>query len=599
MGIAFNISQLSQPEGSQFVGFKSSNVYTALERTISVKDYGAVGDGITDDSAAFIAARTAAAGKKIHVPAGTYKLNNVLSSSEDLILEGDGDATVLDFTGTISGGNYALEAIGTATQIEELSGTQNVGSSTVLFVSAPTLSVGDVFVIYNPTDSSWSGFRTDYRAGEWCETESIATNTVTLKNPLYDTYVAANVDVYKISGPKVHLANFKIKGTTILGLIKTTFCTDVSIENISATHANDSIIYIDRCFNVNITNPKLKNVGDGGDDYAIAIGNSQHVRTFGGNLYARRHPVTHGGGSGVCTVPVRDSRVIGSLLKNDIASGVSTADFHGNVEDSSFENCTIHGGIGFAGKNNSANNCVITADSGGKCVYHSEVKGGRLGAKNCKFITYVDPDTAGRSIYDIGSNNTAITSLTTEPVTFYANNCEVYGRNLSASTIFSLFANSGTTQKVNFDFDKIAFDVNTLSTILRTQVSSGTAASDFIIVNNITNAPSGTALHVAVGSSYLNFPHRLQRQSGSESISAGTGTSSTLGTLVSYKYTYPRTPHVRAGGLAPFNNNVVANPGLNFVSSTQIRPYVYSADGTNWNATTAVVVNWTAEISEI
>ncbi len=82
-----------------------------MRETVSVKDFGAVGDGVTDDSAAFIAARAAANGKRIYAPAGTYKLNQVVTGSTDLIFEGDGPSTILDFTGTVTGGNYALEAI--------------------------------------------------------------------------------------------------------------------------------------------------------------------------------------------------------------------------------------------------------------------------------------------------------------------------------------------------------------------------------------------------------------------------------------------------------------------------------------------------------
>ncbi|SMX31553.1 glycosyl hydrolase family 28-related protein [Actibacterium lipolyticum] len=43
---------------------------------VDVRDFGAVGDGVTDDSAAFEAADTAANGRSVLVPAGTYLLNN-------------------------------------------------------------------------------------------------------------------------------------------------------------------------------------------------------------------------------------------------------------------------------------------------------------------------------------------------------------------------------------------------------------------------------------------------------------------------------------------------------------------------------------------
>ncbi len=46
---------------------------------VDVRDYGAVGDGVTDDTAAFLAANTAAAGREILVPEGTYALSETVT----------------------------------------------------------------------------------------------------------------------------------------------------------------------------------------------------------------------------------------------------------------------------------------------------------------------------------------------------------------------------------------------------------------------------------------------------------------------------------------------------------------------------------------
>lgn len=594
-----NASLVSYTAG--YAGSVAQTVQSKLEQYISVKDFGAVGDGVTDDSDAFIAARTAAAatGKMVYAPAGRYKLNKAITSSEDLNLMGDGPSTVLDFTGTVTGGSYALEAIGTATQIQNLTGTQNEGLNTVVFASAPSLAVGDVFVIYNPTDYSWSGFRSYYRAGEWCEVESISGSTVTVKNQLYASYAAADVDVYKITGPNVTLRDFSIVGTTILGLIHTEFCINPLIENVTADHANDSAVYFDRCFHATASNLIINNVGDGGDDYGIAVGNSQHVHIQGGYLYSRRHAVTHGGTDGICAVPVRDSRTIGAVLKNDPASGVEDFDFHGNVEDCSAIDCTIYGGAVLGGKNVELVNCHITADSGGRCVYHSEVKGGYFGSTNCKFTTYVDPTAGGRGIYDIGGNSASVTSDTDEDVTFFIRGCRLFARNISSSAAFCLFLNSGATVKTNFEISGLTGDVNDINSILRTSLDSGTADSDFIIVDNISGFPSGTRLHAAPDSVYINFPHRLQKQTGKESISATSGTHYTFGTTVNFKYPYPRAPQAFAGGTNLFSGNVAAIPGLHGLSETQIRPWVYSADATDWNTTSLITVDWIALIDEV
>jgi hypothetical protein len=56
---------------------------------VNVKDFGAVGDGTTDDAAAIQAAITASAGKRLYFPAGTYVVGTTLTFVSNLLLSGD------------------------------------------------------------------------------------------------------------------------------------------------------------------------------------------------------------------------------------------------------------------------------------------------------------------------------------------------------------------------------------------------------------------------------------------------------------------------------------------------------------------------------
>ena len=60
---------------------------------VSVKDYGAVGDGTTDDTAAIQAAVTAAS--QVFIPPGTYKISSAIVLPANVELYGNGDASVL------------------------------------------------------------------------------------------------------------------------------------------------------------------------------------------------------------------------------------------------------------------------------------------------------------------------------------------------------------------------------------------------------------------------------------------------------------------------------------------------------------------------
>ncbi|WP_420860463.1 glycosyl hydrolase family 28-related protein [Algirhabdus cladophorae] len=55
---------------------------------VDVKDFGAIGDGITDDSAAFNAADAASDGRRVFVPAGVYFLGNNVTMDSSVTFEG-------------------------------------------------------------------------------------------------------------------------------------------------------------------------------------------------------------------------------------------------------------------------------------------------------------------------------------------------------------------------------------------------------------------------------------------------------------------------------------------------------------------------------
>jgi hypothetical protein len=112
---------LAASGGANLVGFLSSGT-GATARTVqsknrdivSVKDFGAVGNGTTDDSAAFNAAITYASsigGATVWVPAGTYVATSVVPKS-NVTISADG-ATITSPTGRVI--SYAYDVNNTAT----------------------------------------------------------------------------------------------------------------------------------------------------------------------------------------------------------------------------------------------------------------------------------------------------------------------------------------------------------------------------------------------------------------------------------------------------------------------------------------------------
>lgn len=105
---------------------------------INVKDFGAKGDGVADDSTSIRQACSAAAGavgKTLYVPAGTYLMGTRLAVPRGLVVKGDGDASWLKGPLTVGGSDsYESLKIGRAGYACYISGVKGVTFSKVRFV---------------------------------------------------------------------------------------------------------------------------------------------------------------------------------------------------------------------------------------------------------------------------------------------------------------------------------------------------------------------------------------------------------------------------------------------------------------------------------
>jgi hypothetical protein len=103
-------------------GATSRTLQNKLRDVISVKDFGAVGDGVADDTVAIQAALTAGTGKSVYLPAGTYKTTAVLNVYESTCFFAEKGTGIISVTPTasaatvnsgilISGNNVVIDGI--------------------------------------------------------------------------------------------------------------------------------------------------------------------------------------------------------------------------------------------------------------------------------------------------------------------------------------------------------------------------------------------------------------------------------------------------------------------------------------------------------
>lgn len=113
-----SLIDLAASSGSSLIGFiqsgtgsVSSTVQTKLRESVSVKDFGAVGDGVTNDTAAIQAAATAAAGKKLYFPASSssYVINSAINISSNTTVYGDGPGSSIKL-GTNNTNGFLVDA---------------------------------------------------------------------------------------------------------------------------------------------------------------------------------------------------------------------------------------------------------------------------------------------------------------------------------------------------------------------------------------------------------------------------------------------------------------------------------------------------------
>jgi parallel beta-helix repeat protein len=341
-----------------------------LGEFVSVKDFGAVGDGVTDDTAAIQTAIDAiASGGELVFPPGTYKITSTISktfaNNVTIGIRGYGakiDGTAV--TGSTAGETVLLTLAGSRSTSSLLNASPSKNDTTITTSSSVYATNNDV-VLITSTDL-WNPSRAYYYKGELAEVVTVSGNTLNVSNPLFDGYTAATTTVHKLNMPTISVEGLEIEMDANQIALSVQYTRNPTIRNCKVYGARYTGIQLLYCFGGNVEN---NNVFDSwysgtGTSYNISLSSCQGTSVKGNLLHQARHNITSGGNE-----PCRNLLYFGNLCKMHPSApdGPMSIDMHGNTELSSIIG-NVCEGIIIAGINILIQGNTVTGNAVGGAV---------------------------------------------------------------------------------------------------------------------------------------------------------------------------------------------------------------------------------------
>ena len=331
-------------------GAVSRSVESVLRDTVSVKDFGAVGDGVTDDTAAIQAAINT--GEAIvSLAGGTYRVDSTITIRSDLILE---DGT-LDF-GNATAGDTCLSADGTRTETQALTGNATEGDQTLTVADSSAYSEHDWLLI--DSTAVWDASNTSSPIGEIVQVDSQAAGVITVRGGVMDSYATADSAQVRLITP---IKDVTLRNVTILGNdtdnnsltgFRIAYGTNINVESCTFKKLSGTGISLISCWLSRVTNSFFQDAYDAGSGYGVAISSAvQDVVISDCSFEFMRHSVSHGTASGHPGIGRRllitDNNVVSSAPATG-GSGGDAIDTHAASEEVHITNNTVANSSGSA-----------------------------------------------------------------------------------------------------------------------------------------------------------------------------------------------------------------------------------------------------------
>ena len=356
-----------------FTGAVSRTQHDKNQEWASVKDFGAVGDGVTDDTQSIVKALSdIPSGKKLAFPYGIYKItgNTTIECYKDIEIEFEHGAYI-DATACTHAkvdpifrfGNYKYDgALGTFYALPG-SVTKGVKAIDLHATLAASLAEGDM--VYITSDTTYGGDGTLWNdsvyyfwKGELCEVLNVSGTTVTMKMPICDDYTTGQV-ACKIAMNKVTLRNFNMKCNGEHQALHIEAGKNVEIIGGEIKGAFVTCASVRWCYGAKIDGFKASNSLSMplDNDYGLLIASSQNVVVQNCDIHGGRNAVDLGGWEPCRFVTITNNN-LGCDHRSANPGAVGT---HSNAEYVTISQNHIIGGLNISNKNVSVlNNEIMT-----------------------------------------------------------------------------------------------------------------------------------------------------------------------------------------------------------------------------------------------
>lgn len=266
---------------------------------INPRQFGAKGDGVTDDAVAVQAAFTlqaARGGGVVRFTPGTYLIDSQLTVGDRVSLLGtDASNTTISFAGATGSfpDSVCIRGEGSAAALPDLTTDIAPGDQEYEFVGVHSLSVDDLIIVNDPRANSYADVDTLFEAGEFivvarelsvtqiiAQTPAFATTNPGV-NTTVDTYDAAEVDMLVVTPIRVALRDLTIIGisdVSVLPVIDLDYARSCTFERIRVSGSQNALIQIVHGYDLTFSNVDMRNSSLGGtDNNGIRLGSCQLV----------------------------------------------------------------------------------------------------------------------------------------------------------------------------------------------------------------------------------------------------------------------------------------------------------------------------------